>query len=66
LMMVLVFSTRYNVAYDETEDGTRDSKGYDRAPDAEGPVVVGLVICTEELGAVDAADVGAHYYSVVC
>ena len=57
--------TRLDVSsHDVPENCARDSERYDCAPDAEATVVFGPVVGAEELGAVDAADVGAHYYSV--
>ena len=58
--------TRLDVSsHDVPENCARDSERYDCAPDAEATVVFGPVVGAEELGAVDAAYVGAHYYSVL-
>ena len=57
--------TRLDVSsHDVPENCARDSECHDRAPDAEATVVFGPVVGAEELGAVDAAYVGAHYHSV--
>ena len=64
--LLLLFSARLDVSsHDVPEERARDSERHDCAPDAEAAVVFGPVVGAEELGAVDAAYVGAHYYSVL-
>jgi hypothetical protein len=65
-LMDQLLPTRLDVSsHDVPENCARDSERYDCAPDAEATVVFGPVVGAEELGAVDAAYVGAHYYSIL-
>jgi hypothetical protein len=53
-------STQHDIAHHVPADCAGDSEGHDGARDAEGSQVVRAVVLAEELGAVDAAYVGAH------